>query len=288
MIIGDNRRAVIENIKSKAESGDFHTKVELNDPVLTQEQSNAIVNGFLENRNKASFRCKAFLARAMANGLTYALNRDTKIIGIEKLQSIKGGAIITSNHFSPVENTVIRLLIKRLGKKRINIVSQETNLAMPGIFGFLMNYADVIPLSPNIKYMNHGFVSVLEELLQKNEYILIYPEQEMWFNYRKPRPFKRGPYFYAAKFNVPVISCFVEMQDKKQMDTDEFRKVKFVLHVLDVLYPDREKSNKENSKEMCERDYELKKTSYEKIYGKPLSYTFESSDIAGWTGTLDE
>ena len=288
MIIGDNRRAVIENIKSKAESGDFHSKVELNDPVLTTEQSNAIVNGFIENRKKASFKFKAFFARKTANALTRALNRDTEIIGASKLENIKSGAIITSNHFSPIENTVVRHLVRKLGKKRLNIISQETNLAMKGFFGFLMNYADVIPISSNINYMNHGFVSVLEELLFNKEFILIYPEQEMWFNYRKPRPFKRGPYFYAAKFDVPVISCFVEIQDKQQMDTDEFRKVKFVLHVLDVLYPDPQKSNKENSKEMCARDYELKKNAYERIYGKILSYNFESSDIAGWTGTLDE
>ena len=34
MIIGDNRKAVIENIKRSAENGDFYAKVELNDPVL--------------------------------------------------------------------------------------------------------------------------------------------------------------------------------------------------------------------------------------------------------------
>ena len=44
MIIGDNRKAVIENIKRSAENGDFYAKVELNDPVLTAEQSNAITD----------------------------------------------------------------------------------------------------------------------------------------------------------------------------------------------------------------------------------------------------
>ena len=108
----------------------------------------------------------------------------------------------------------------------------------------------------------------------------------MWFNYRKPRPAKRGTYYFAARLNVPVISCFIEMQDLPEMDNEEFHKVKFIVHVLDVLYPDPEKTDRENSIEMCEKDYALKRAAYEKAYGKPLDYTFESVDIAGWTGEL--
>lgn len=282
MIIGDNREAVIENIKVAAENGDFHSKVEINDPNLTPEQSKAILDRYVQNRQKTSFRAKTLLARQAANLLTFALNRNSEITGIENALSIKGGAIVTSNHFSPVENTAVRLVVKKLGKKRINIVSQETNLAMPGAIGFLMNYADIIPIAEDKNYLKNDFPEIIKSLIQKNEYVLIYPEQEMWFNYRKPRPFKRGAYYYAAKLGVPVISIFVEMQDLNEKDTDEFNKVKFKIHILKTIYPDPEKSVKENSVLMCEEDYAQKKAAYEKAYGKPLDYTFQNSDIAGW------
>ena len=61
--------------------------------------------------------------------------------------------------------------------------------------------------------MKHDFSDILEEKLNKKQFILIYPEQEMWFNYKKPRPPKPGAYYYAAKNNVQIISCFVEMID---------------------------------------------------------------------------
>lgn len=282
MIIGDNREAVIENIKVAAENGDFHSKVEINDPNLTPEQSKAILDRYVQNRQKTSFKAKTLLARQAANLLTFALNRNSEITGIENALSIKGGAIVTSNHFSPVENTAVRLVVKKLGKKRINIVSQETNLAMPGAIGFLMNYADIIPIAEDKNYLKNDFPEIIKSLIQKNEYVLIYPEQEMWFNYRKPRPFKRGAYYYAAKLGVPVISIFVEMQDLNEKDTDEFNKVKFKIHILKTIYPDPEKSVKENSVLMCEEDYAQKKAAYEKAYGKPLDYTFQNSDIAGW------
>ena len=288
MIIGSNRKAVIKNINKAAQSEDFYKKVEINDPVLTTEQSREIVENYAKNRPTFSYKVKAFFARRLANILTLMLNRKTEIIGIEKLKGLTTGAIITSNHFSPIENTCIRKITKKLGKRRLNIVSQVTNLAMPGIVGFVMNYADTIPISDNFRYMHDSFEPILRQLLKKDEFVLIYPEQEMWFNYRKPRPAKRGPFYYAARLNVPVVSCFIEMQDLEKMDTKDFHKVKYIVHILDVLYPNKEKSVKENSVLMCETDDRLKKEMYEKVYKKPLDYTFENSDIAGWIGSLDE
>jgi len=56
MLIGEDRKAVIENIKKFAESGQFHNKVELNDPVLTPEQSKKITDDYIENRKRLSFK----------------------------------------------------------------------------------------------------------------------------------------------------------------------------------------------------------------------------------------
>ena len=287
MIIGENRREVIKNIKAFAESGEFHNKVELNDPVLTAEQSKEITDSYLENRTHLSYKIKSVLGDLMARCATRIINKNTEIVGLEKIHDTLHGVIITSNHFSPLENTVIRHLTNTLGRKRLGIISQTSNFAMTGAIGFLMNYANTIPISTDPRYLARDFLSVLKEKLVINqEAILLYPEQEMWFNYRKPRPPKNGAYFYAAKLNVPIISCFVEMVDLDEDDTEEFKKVKYILHILDVLYPDPDKSTRENTEYLSEKDYQLKVECYEKVYNKKLTYDFESSDIAGWKETL--
>lgn len=287
MIIGDDRRAVIQNIKAFAESEAFHKKVELNDPVLTAQQDRAITTAYMENRGRLSFKAKTVMGVALAKAATRIINKDTKIVGLEKIPHDLGGVLITSNHFSPLENTVIRHLTNTLGRKKLGIISQTSNFAMTGVIGFLMNYADTIPISTDPRYLARDFLSVLKErLVDRKDAILLYPEQEMWFNYRKPRPPKNGAYFYAAKLNVPIISCFVEMVDLEEDDTPEFKKVNYVLHVLDVLYPDPNKTAKENTEYLSQTDYDLKKACYEQVYGKPLTYDFHSSDIAGWKETL--
>lgn len=287
MILGGDRRAVIENIRTCAENGDFHNKVELGDPVLSAEQNRNITDAYLENRKRLTFKLKTAIAVTMAQIATRMINKNTEIVGLEKIPQNLGGVLITSNHFSPVENTVIRHLTNTLGRRRLNIISQTTNFAMRGAIGFLMNYADTIPISTEPRYLARDFLSVLKEkLVLRKEAVLLYPEQEMWFNYRKPRPPKGGAYFFAAKLNVPIISCFVEIVDTPKDDTPEFRQVKYILHVLDVLFPDAEKSVRENTEILSERDYALKKACYETVYGKKLTYTFENSDIAGWKEAL--
>ncbi len=282
MIIGENRPAVIENIRAAAESGDFHKKVELNDPVLTAAEARRVTDRYLAARKTAPFRLKTRLARAMANAATALVNRDTEIVGDAGDAALAHGVIFTSNHFSPLENTVIRHFARRKGFRSLDIVSQVTNFAMTGVIGFLMNYADTIPLAPDARYMTHDFLDVLRERLDAGAAVLIYPEEEMWFNYRKPRPPKRGAYYFAAKLGRPVVSCFVEILDLPEPDGEGFRKVRYRLHILGEIYPDPSKSVRDASAEMCRTDYALKKAAYEKAYGKPLTYAFSPDDIAGW------
>ena len=287
MIIGENRKAVIEKIKRYAESEQFHNKVEVNDPILTAEQSRKITDNYIENRNRVLYKFKKCLGVWLAKAATSLINKDTEIIGLDKIPNDLGGVLITSNHFSPLENTVIRHLTNKLGRKDLGIISQTSNFAMKGLVGYLMNYADTIPISTEPRYLARDFLSLLKErLVDKKHAILLYPEQEMWFNYRKPRPPKDGAYFFASKLNVPIVSCFVEMVDLTEDDTPEFKKVKYILHVLDVLYPDPQKSVRENTEFLSHTDYTLKKNCYESVYGKELTYTFENSDIAGWKGAL--
>ncbi len=281
----NERLQVIDRIKEYAEAGDFYRKVEPGDPVLTPKEAKAVTDRYLKARKGTEYKIKRAAAVKLAKIATKKINKDTVIIGTEKIPADIEGAIITSNHFGPLENTVIRRLTQTANLGRLNIISQVTNFAMTGAIGFLMNYADTIPISSDPAYLARDLVSVLKEkLIDNKETVLLYPEQEMWFNYRKPRPPKRGAYYFAAKLGVPVISCFVQIVDCGEDDGSGFRKTKYILHVLDVLYPDTEKTVKENSLFIGEKDYALKKECYERVYGKKLTYKFECCDIAGWCG----
>lgn len=286
MIIGDNKLEVIKNIEEATKIGEFNKKVEVNDPNLTTEEKDKIIEDYLKNKNKIFFKIKTKVAKEIIFIATKILHKDTQIVGIENIKDINTGAIITSNHFNPLDTLIMQKLTKNILKKRLYIVGQETNLAMSGLIGFFMNYSDIIPITNQVSYMKKDFPKMIKDILEKDNFILIYPEQEMWFNYKKPRPPKDGAYYFAAKNNVPIISCFVEMIETNEKDNEEFNKVKYVLHILKPIYPNPNISVKENTAIMKEIDYKQKKDAYEKAYNKKLEYQFNKDDIAGLRGTI--
>lgn len=277
------RLKVIENIKANVKNNKLNDKVELSDPIITEEQRQENVIHFDNLRKNPVKRFKRVVARNIANSYTTLFNKDTEIVGLENVKDIKTGAIITANHFSPQDSTVIRYFTNKIGKRNhLSILVEEENLLMEGQFGFLMNNCGTIPVSKSKEYTENNFYPSIAKMLKKKEFLLIYPEEQMWFNYRKPRPLKNGAYHLAAKNNVPIIPCFIEMREiENEYEDNGFNKLKYIIHILKPIYPSPDKNVRENKIEMRDKDYELKKQAYEKAYGKKLTYDFEDSDIAG-------
>lgn len=283
LLVTPGREEAIRAIARAAEDGRFNDKTEPFDPEWDKDALKRNILGYVRAMNTPVARAKKLAARAIVDSWRRRWSDGiNEIVGMEKIADLSGPAFLTSNHFNPFDNGVIRRMALDAGRGRLWAVSQGTNFVMPGINGFVLRNIDVIPLISEPSYMNGAFRDLMGKVLSKNRFILIYPEQEMWFNYRKPRPGKRGAYLFAAEYGVPVIPLFVEMQDLPGMVTDAFHDVKLILHILDPLFPDPSKSARENSFDLCEADYNAKKACYEACYGKPLDYSFSPSDIAGW------
>lgn len=260
------RLAILEKIKAlEAEGGDsFYVDVE-DDPSGHELRPDEV--DYL--RVKLSSKCKTLVARAMAAVLQPLIRRDLQmtVVGEENLVGITGGAIITSNHFSIYENLAVKEVADRVaGKHRFYRVIKGLNYFQPGWIGFLMKNCDTLPLSKNLKTLRL-FESALEKLLADDALVLVYPEQAMWWNYRKPRPPKAGAYHYAAKFNVPIIPVFVTMEDTDVPDEHNFPKQKYTVHIMPPMYPDPEQPVRANERAMQAKNYALCREKYREVYG---------------------
>lgn len=283
MIIGGDKSAVIENIRKNIKEGELNKKAELDDPVFSDEEADAAIAKYNEMRKrKISHAIKSFGAYTIVNYAWLKHKKVTTFDGLEKIKELEKGAIVTCNHFNPIDSIFARAALKKTGRKSPYIVIQETNLGMKGANGFLMNNMRMIPILKRPNYLLKTFIPRVKELAEAGEFIQIYPEEELWFNYRKPRPCKRGTYVFAAQANVPVLPIFIEMIDTDEPDNEQFNKLKYVVHILDPIYPDPEKTERQNSIEMAAKDYEERVEAYEKAYGKKLDYKFSYSDIAGY------
>jgi len=198
-----------------------------------------------------------------------------EIKGIEHFKSLNSGAIITCNHFNAFDSFAMQIAYEKArphGRKLYRVISEANYTAFPGFYGFLMRNCNTLPLSSNRITMKK-FMAAVNRILQKGHFILVYPEQSMWWNYRKPKPLKKGAFTFAASNNVPVLPCFITMEDTDVMDGDGYPVQEYTINVAPTIYPDAGKRMGENVEKMMQKNYEVWKDIYEKTYNIPLTYT---------------
>lgn len=94
----------------------------------------------------------------------------------------------------------------------------------------------------------------------------------MWWNYKKPKPLKKGAYTFAVRNNVPVLPCFITMEDSDVLDDDGFFVQEYTIHVAEPIYPDPQKPKDVNVREMMQKNFDVWKRIYEDTYGIALEY----------------
>ena len=268
------RLEILNRIKEYESSRRFNDDVEV-DPPSKEIKPNEVdyIN------KKLSSRLLTCLANAMGKTFFKIMEKNNKLIikevnGVKSASYIKGGAIVTCNHFNITDNYVVYKTIKPALKKKhylYKVIKEGNYTSFTGPLRLMMRHGNTLPLSSNFDTMKK-FYEGMDALLKRGEKILIYPEQAMWWNYTKPRPLKSGAFRMAVKFNVPIIPVFITMKDSSFMDDEGFPVQELYVHYLDPIFPTSELTDNENIKQMMEKNYKLWKDKYEEFYQSKLEY----------------
>lgn len=270
------RLEILEKIKKLELEGKFDIDAE-NDPptiVLTPENVDYL-------KKKTSSKIKNKVANKVGEKFLKDLLKNNKLIikevnGIENLQNLESGAVITCNHFNPFDSFSIERVFRSSGqaktKKLYKVIREGNYTNFPGLYGFFFRNCDTLPLSSNKRTMIE-FMKAVDIILQRGDFILIYPEQSLWWNYKKPKPLKNGAFKFATRNNVPVIPIFITMQDSNIIGEDGFFVQEYIINIEKPIYPNEKLSERENTTIMRDRNYEIWKNIYEDFYKVPLQYT---------------
>lgn len=201
-----------------------------------------------------------------------------EIRGIDNFTAVKGGAIVTCNHFSVGDNYAVwKALAPHMGGKMLYKVIREGNYTNPPKpFGLFMRHCNTLPLSSQVATMKK-FMKAVRVLLSRGETILIYPEQGMWWNYRKPKPMQDGAFSLAVLNKAPIVPVFITMEDSDVLDGDGFFVQEYTVNILPAIYPDTMCSRTEAIEKMKRENYEVWVRTYEDFYGKALVYSESES-----------
>ena len=273
-----DRVAIVQKIEEFEKHGRFDEDVEDDPPgkVLMPDDIEYI-------RKSAAEKVKTATAYKMARAFVDDLLKDKKLIikeikGLEHFKALESGAVITCNHFNAFDSFAIQLAYEASEQKNrtfYRVIREGNYTSFPGFYGFLMRHCNTLPLSSHPKTLRK-FTEAVDTLLREGHFVLVYPEQSMWWNYRKPKPLKSGAYMFAAKNNVPVLPCFITMQDSDIIGEDGFAIQEYTIHVGAPIYPKEENTYRQNIEYMMAENEQIWKHIYETTYQIPLSYTTSS------------
>lgn len=197
-----------------------------------------------------------------------------EIRGIENFNAVNGGRIVTCNHFSICDNYAVWMALRDHmdGKMLYKVIREGNYTNPPKPFGLFMRHCNTLPLSSQTATMKK-FLKAVKILLSRGETILIYPEQSMWWNYRKPKPMQDGAFSLAVRNQVPVVPIFITMEDSDTLDDDGFFVQEYTVNILPAIYPDPTLSGADAREKMKEENYAAWVKTYEDFYRMPLVYS---------------
>lgn len=268
-----DRVKVLEKIDELEAGGVFDVDVEEDPP------TKPLPDGVDFAYEKLSSKIKSKTAFTVARVFLNSILRTKKLIvrdikGVENLRSVEGGAIMTCNHFNAMDSFIMQMVYEKADVKKhkfYRVIREGNYTSFGGFYGYLMRNCNTLPLSSDMGNMRK-MTKAIGQLLNDDGFILVYPEQSMWWNYRKPKPLKKGAFSLAATNNVPVIPCFITMRDGDVVGEDGFPVQEYTVHVCKPIYPDKNLSKGENTMRMKKLNEEYWKECYQQEYGIPLRY----------------
>ncbi len=268
------RLNILKKIQEYEKQGLFDKDVE-DDPETIELLPNKV--DYLNK--KVSSKIATFFANKAGTKFFEKLIKNNQLIikqvnGIDNFLNVLDlGVVITCNHFSICDNYAVWRAIKPYMKKRrlYKIIREGNYTNSPEPFGFIMRHCNTLPLSSNVETMKN-FIKAVDILLKRGEKILVYPEQGMWWNYKKPRPLKDGAFNLAVSSNVPVLPVFITMQDSDKLDADGFFVQEYTINFLPAIFPDKNLTKKQNIERIKNENYNAWVKTYEKVYKTKLTY----------------
>ena len=195
----------------------------------------------------------------LVNGIVFPLMRlshGLKIYGKKNLKAhkaeLKDGAITISNHVFYWDYLAV---LKAVRPHLAYFPAWKENLEGP--CGKLIRLSGGIPVPTNDIHAMHNFNLAMEEVLASGKWMHVFPEGSMWFFYPDIRPFKKAVFYYAVKFDKPIIPISMSFR-KRRGFMRLFMKTPCVdLHIGEPIFPDKSLPVRDSAEKMQREAYHV-------------------------------
>lgn len=188
-----------------------------------------------------------------------------RVEGKEHLRALrekKQGAICVSNHVAYLDTLFVR---QAIGHFHTYFTMAPWN-NKKGLGGWFIRHAALWAFSADLAAMRN-LTNEMKARLGEGGIVHFYAEQAMWTNYQKPRPMKDGAFYYAVRYNVPVLPVFFTFKVNKKGCMR-----KLVIHILPPVAPDNSLPRNERAGRLKAQAQAAWTPCYERAYGVTMEY----------------
>lgn len=188
-----------------------------------------------------------------------------RVEGKEHLRALrekKQGAICVSNHVAYLDTLFVR---QAIGHFHTYFTMAPWN-NKKGLGGWFIRHAGMWAFSADLAAMRN-LTNEMKTRLGEGGIVHFYAEQAMWTNYQKPRPMKDGAFYYAVRYNVPVLPVFFTFKVNKKGCMR-----RLVIHILPPVAPDNSLPRNERAGRLKAQAQAAWTSCYERAYGVTMEY----------------
>lgn len=180
-----------------------------------------------------------------------------KIEGRENLRKYKKelsrGAVSVSNHVWREDASMICHAVQKYYTMHIPMYAKHFNNKF---FYWMIRYMGGVPVPESMAGMR-GFNDAFDEFHSKGEWIHVFPEEVRWDYHKFIRPFRKGAFSMAYKYDVPIVPCVITYRERKGIFrlTGKKNVPLFTVKVLEPIFPDKSKNRKEEVDELIRKSH---------------------------------
>lgn len=174
---------------------------------------------YLDDSFKYKFLNRSMYILLLKIGLKIKLTvqMGLRIKGRENLKKykdvLKNGAITVANHMYRLDCPCVLLAVRSKYTTRIPMFAPNFSTKD----NFFLRVVGGIPIPPHeaglaaLKQFNAAF----DEFHRRGYWFHIFPEATRWDFYKPIRPFRKGAFSMAYKYNMPLVPCAITYRERK-------------------------------------------------------------------------
>ncbi|MDL2228737.1 1-acyl-sn-glycerol-3-phosphate acyltransferase [Treponema sp. OttesenSCG-928-L16] len=174
------------------------------------------------------------------NKLRFGLKIEGRDIIRKNRRAFKNGAMTVSNH---VLRWDLLCVLQAVRYRRLYFPAWKENLS--GKDNFWIRHAGGIPVPTDI-HVIRKFNEAFDELHARKKWFHVFPESSNWPYFQPIRPFKKGVFTMAYRYNIPLIPMAFSYRKRAGLFA-LFNKTYplITLRIGEPIYPDMKLSRKE-------------------------------------------